>query len=103
MRETVKQGDIIAFADHPIKGLVLSKDIFNRTGMSILCPVANSAPEDPLHISVGIGKETYIALCEHLKSFDLKKRHYKTLGSIDYAQIQEVTDAVQGIFDYYPF
>lgn len=98
-----EQGDLLLFSGENRKALVLSKDFFNRSGLSVVCPVVSQAAEDALHIPISTEKDCGIALCEHLKTADLKNRRYKKIGTIPYSQIQEVTDAVQAIFDYYPY
>lgn len=99
----VAQGTIIELSNEKKKAIVLSKDFFNQSGLSVVCPIVLTATEDVLHIPLTVNGEQVIALCEHLKTVDLAKRHYKTIGTITYAQIQEVTDVVQAIFDYYPY
>lgn len=98
-----EQGDLLVFTRENKKALVISKDFFNRSGLSVVCPVVSQASEDALHIPISTEKEFGVALCEHLKTTDLAKRHYKKIGAIPYSQIQEVTDAVQAIYDYYPY
>lgn len=44
-----------------------------------------------------------MSLLENLKSADLTAVHYKTVTSISFAQIQNISDAVQAIFDYFPY
>ncbi len=99
----VEQGTVIELSNEKKKALVVSKDFFNQSGLSVICPVVISATEDALHIPLIINGEQEIALCEHLKTVDLEKRHYKKIGTIAFSQIQEITDAIQAIFDYYPF
>lgn len=99
----VHQGDILRFPNNKDAFLVLSKDFLNQTGMSILCPLITSAPIGSLRIAVSIeGYNGYTKL-EALKGIDLSSRHYQVLGQLSYDQIQNVSDAVQGLFAYYPF
>ena len=53
-----------------------------------------------MHITVQL---CLTALLEHLRSLDLQARHYRKISSISYEQVQDISDAVQGIFDYYPY
>lgn len=99
----VHQGEIILFEGSGQCALVLSKDFFNRTGMAIVCPVMKRASEDALHIPVHLPDCEGTAMVEQLKTFDLARRFYQTIGRLSYDQIQNITDAVQGIFDYYPY
>ncbi|MBQ9157642.1 MAG: type II toxin-antitoxin system PemK/MazF family toxin [Eubacterium sp.] len=43
------------------------------------------------------------AMIEQLRSLDIKSRHYKRISEISFEQIQNISDAVQSIFDYYPW
>lgn len=98
-----EQGEILELQGRVRYVLVLSRDLFNRTGMSIVCPVVDNTFEDALHIPVQTGRVQGTALCEQIISMDLSARFYRNCGKINYMQIQNVTDAVQAIFDYYPY
>ena len=99
----VQQGDIIRLESSAIHALVLSRDFFNRSGMAVVCPIFSTLPGDALHIPVSAGQYKGIAAVEQMKSLDLKKRIYTVLTHLDVPQIQNISDAAQGIFDYYPF
>lgn len=99
----VKQGEIILIEGNRQCALVLSRDLFNRTGLAVLCPVMKSTSADALHIPVSYPEYEGIAMIEQLKTFDLNKRLYQTIAQLSYDQIQNLTDAVQAIFDYYPY
>ena len=101
--EVLNQGEIIRLETSGITGLVLSRAFFNRSGMAVVCPVVACAAEDALHIPVTGEKLKGVALLEHLKSLDLRTRFYERIEVLTYQQIQNISDAVQGIFDYYPF
>ena len=100
---SVKQGEVIELEGGVPRALVLSKDVFNKTGLCIACPVAKRAGDDALHIPITLDAFSGVALCEHLRALDMKKRHYKTVGTLSLSQMQDVADAVQGIFDCYPY
>ena len=100
----VHQGEILELSDKNLTILVLSRDFFNASGLAVVCPVVDRADPDALHIKIEISPGVVrTALVEQLKSLDLHARYYKTCGRIDFSQIQDISDAVQGIFDYYPF
>ena len=101
--QIAEQGDILELSERKLQVLVLSKDFFNRSGLSIVCPFVQSASEDALHIPVETKDRSGIALCEQLKTIDLARRHFRKKDRLNYPQIQEITDAVQSIFDYYPY
>lgn len=99
----VRQGDILFLEKNSMYVLVLSKDFFNRSGLAVVCPVQKEAFEDALHIKVETPVFKGIALLEHIKSIDLQARFYRKITEIQFEQIQDISDAVQSIFEYYPF
>lgn len=103
MERHVHQGDIIRLSESRIEALVLSKDFFNRTGMAVLCPIRKDGISSVLHIRITDGDYKGLACLDGMKSLDLRKRYYSVIGSIDFFQIQEISDTVQAIFDYYPY
>lgn len=99
----VRQGDVLFLEKNSMHVLVLSRDFFNRSGIAIVCPVRKEAFEDALHISVETPVFKGTALLEHIKSIDLQTRFYRKITEIPFEQIQDISDAVQSIFEYYPF
>lgn len=99
----IKMGEVLRLKDVGFPVLVLSKDFFNKSGMIVACPIAEKAAPDALHIPIHTENLSGIALLEHLKSLDIRARFYKSEGRISFEQIQDIADAVQSIFDYYPF
>ena len=96
----VEQGDIIQI--EKLKGyfLVVSKDFFNSTEQAIVCPMVKDTFSDPLHIEAS-GKEVKgIVMCEQMRLVDLRYRGLKRVDAISYSQRINITDAIQGIFDY---
>ena len=74
-----------------------------QSGLCVVCPVVENTAADALHIRVKADSFVGIAMCEQLKTMDLKNRYFRKKGSLSYGMIQEITDAVQSIFDYYPY
>ena len=101
--ENVKQGEIVSLDTSRMKALVLSKDFFNQSGMAIVCPVVGKTSPDALHVPVETKSFKGIAMLEQMKSMDFRVRHYRTLGIVPFDKLQEISDIVQSIFDYYPF
>ena len=99
----VQQGDIIRIEGIKTDALVLSREFFNLSGMSVVCPIFHKLQEDALHIPVKTEGYCGIAAIEQMKSLDMKKRFYSRIGHLGIPQIQNISDAVQGIFEYYPF
>ena len=117
-----QQGDILWLEQEEQYVLVLSREFFNQSGMSVVCPLRDNAKPDALHIGIFSDAYNGTALLEHLRSLDLQARHYRKISrlehlrsldlqarhcrkisSISYEQVQDISDAVQGIFDYYPY
>ena len=98
-----QQGDILWLEQEEQYILVLSREFFNQSGMSVVCPLRDNAKPDALHIGIFSDAYNGTALLEHLRSLDLQARHYRKISSISYEQVQDISDAVQGIFDYYPY
>ena len=101
--EHVQQGEIIILEGSRQHALVLSRDFFNKSGLAVLCPVVKNASKDALHIPVFLPEYEGTAIIEQLKTLDMDKRLYQTVGNLPYDQMQNLADAVQGIFDYYPY
>ena len=98
----IHQGEILCLEKPETYILVLSRDFFNRTGMTVVCPLTECASGDALHIAVASEKYNGTALLEQLRSIDLRARHFRKISEISMNQIQDISDAVQGIFEYYP-
>lgn len=101
--DLVRQGDILFLEKNSIHVLVLSRDFFNKSGLTVVCPVKKEAFKDALHITVETPVFNGTALLEHIKSIDLQAGFYKKITSIPFDQIQNISDAVQSIFEYSPF
>ena len=97
---TIDQGDIIKAEG--LKGfyLIVSKNFFNITEQAILCPIVDDASPDPLHIAIKSDEAAGTVLCEQMRMVDLRYRGFKRVGRIPYEVVMDVTDAIQGIFDY---
>lgn len=97
---TIEQGDIVRVEG--LKGcyLVVSKNFFNMTELAILCPIVEDAFSDPLHIAVKAEEVKGNVLCEQMRLIDLRYRGFKKIDRIPYEIIIDVTDTIQGIFDY---
>lgn len=98
--EQIHQGDILKIEriKHPV--LVLSKDFFNTSGEIIGCPIMEHSLEGPLHIYVTTDEVIGYVQCEKLALLDLHVRGYKKISRLKMADIINVSDAVQGIFEY---
>lgn len=97
-----EQGDILLVEKISEPVLVVSKNFFNKTEQAIVCPIVRNAFPDPLHIEIEADGICGKVLCEQMKLIDLQYRGYKVISLIKYVDIINITDAIQGIFDYFP-
>lgn len=96
------QGDIIKITGYKNKLLIVSKNAFIKaTGVFHVCPLLENISEGPLHIYIeGRNNEKGIVICEQMKMIDPSARACKKMDSVPYEMIMNVSDAIQGIFEY---
>lgn len=100
MKDPLHQGDILKVERIKQPVLVVSKDFFNQTSEIIGCPIYLDGEPGPLHIHIQTDKMEGYAQCEKLSLLDLKVRGYSKITRIHISDIINITDAIQGIFDY---
>lgn len=98
--ELLHQGDILKIEkiNHPV--LVVSKDFFNSSGEIIGCPIISNSIPGPLHIWMNTEENQGYIQCEKLVLLDLSIRGYKKVDRLPISEIINVSDAIQGIFEY---
>lgn len=96
----IHQGDIIKIES--LKGyyLVTSKNFFDTTREAFLCPIAQDTFPDPLHIAFDTPELRGRVLCEHLRLIDLRKKEIEKIAHLKDADLVDIMDAIQSIFDY---
>ena len=94
------QGDILLIEDISLPVLVVSKDFFNKSGVIIVCPIYKQGEPGPLHIEIQTMKTKGLVHCEKMKLFDMCIRGFSKIDRIGMDKITDISDAVQGIFDY---
>ena len=96
----ISQGDILKIEKikHPV--LVVSKDFFNTSGQIIGCPIILDSIAGPLHIWMSTEETAGYIQCEKLALLDLAVRGYKKVDRLPLAEMINVSDAIQGIFEY---
>ena len=100
---TFSQGDIIKINGLGNKlFLVISKNAFIKaSNIFHVCPMLNDVPEGPLHIKVVGEKSTSgTVICEQIKLIDPSSRRCNRLDSLHYGDVMNISDAIQGIFEY---
>lgn len=98
--EGLHQGDILKIEGikHPV--LVASKDFFNTSGEIIGCPIIHNSGPGPLHIWMSAENTEGYIHCEKLALLDLSVRGYRKMGRLPLPEMMNVSDAIQGIFEY---
>lgn len=100
MKVEIHQGDIIKIEKIKNPVLVTSKDFFNQTGEIIGCPIFPESEAGPLHIRIKTERINGYVQCEKLALLDLKVRGFSKIDVIPISDVINITDAIQGIFDY---
>ena len=97
---TLHQGDILRIEKikHPV--LVASKDFFNTSGAIIGCPIIGNSNAGPLHIWMSTENVEGYVQCEKLALLDLSVRGYKKVDRLPISEMINISDAIQGIFEY---
>lgn len=96
------QGDIIKIAGFKTEFLIISKNSFiNAVHMFHVCPLLSAEKAGPLHITVtGNNGSSGTAICEQIKLIDPAIRNCRKTDWLPYGQIMEISDAIQGMFEY---
>ena len=100
MKEEISQGDILKIERIKKPVLVVSKDFFNQTGEIIGCPIYESGESGALHIRIDTDEVVGYVQCEKLALLDMNIRGFQKIDRIHMPEIIDITDAIQGIFDY---
>ncbi len=99
----ITQGDILQVEGVPNPVLVVSKNYFNTSEQIIACPILSGIKGNFLHTSIETKDMQGTVVCEQLRLLDLRRRGYKKVSEIHAADIMNIVDIIQGIFDYYPY
>ena len=96
----IQQGSILKVEKISFPVLVVSKPFFNESGLVIACPIIEKSVAAPLHIKIEAKQYSGFVHCEDLKLLDIKSRRHSVVDSIEMSDIINISDAIQGIFDY---
>ena len=96
------QGDILKISGYRNSFLIVSKNAFiEATGVFHVCPIMKEISEGALHIRItGKIKETGVVMCEQIKLIDPQARSCGKIDSISYSSLMNISDALQGVFEY---
>lgn len=96
----IRQGELLKVDGIKYPVLVVSKDYFNQLGGVIGCPVYKEGSEGAIHIRICTDLVEGVVYCEKMSLMDMKTRHFSVIDRINLADIIDITDAIQSIFDY---
>ena len=97
---SVEQGDLLRVEGISQPVMVVSNNVFNRSGKAIVCPIMKKAVPGPLHIELkGTQTKGYV-LCEQVRYLDLTARGYSKIETPHYFEIMDISDAVVSMFEY---
>ena len=94
----VEQGDILRVNGINNSVLVVSKNAINESGCVMVCPIMSG--EASATLSYPIDTDRYV-LCDNLRRLDIEPRGFSYDGRVSMAQLINLLDRVQSIFDYY--
>lgn len=98
------QGDVIKIDGFRSHFLIVSNNAFIQAAKVFhICPIieAGRGAAGPLHIAItGNNGEKGIAICEQIKMIDPSARACSRVDAVSYGAIMDVSDAVQGMFEY---
>jgi len=102
LKAEFSQGDLIQISGFKNLFLIVSKNAFIRAvHMFHICPVLKNIEEGPLHIQIaGINGSSGTAVCEQIKLIDPVQRGCIRKDRLSYAAMVNISDAIQGIFEY---
>lgn len=95
-----EQGDLLKIDGIQQPVIVVSNDVFNQSGKSIVCPIVQSAQEGPLHIKLKDSSVQGVVLCEQVRYLDLAARRFHKLTATHYFDIMDISDAVVSMIEY---
>ncbi len=96
------QGDIVKLQGFKDSFVVISNNAFIRAMDRVhLCLMTTWEKEGPLHIRVkGKNGTEGVVSCEQLRLIDPVSRGMHRIDRLAYRDIIEISDAVQGMFEY---
>lgn len=96
------QGDIIRISGFKVPFLIISNNAFIRaTHVFHVCPFLKEVDAGPLHIiSRGVSGTDGTVICEQIKLIDPTVRICHRIDRLPYGSIMDISDAMQGIFEY---
>ena len=74
--------------------------IYNTSCEIVGCPIIRNSTSGPLHIWMATAENEGYIQCEKLALLDMSFRGYKKVARLPISEMINVSDAIQGIFEY---
>lgn len=96
------QGDVIKISDLKGKYVIVSNDSFIKFYDAFhVCPIIQGNNDSPIHPLINTNLDAdYIAICEQIKLIDSQSRTCSKISHLNLRDIQNISDIIQGIFEY---
>lgn len=94
------QGDVIRVEGIKTPLLVVSRDFYNEDEQVITCPLVKQCRVSVINVKVNFEGEDMFVLCDQIKQLDINFRGSKKIGQISVKDRMEVSDILQGLFEY---
>lgn len=95
----VEQGDILMCDDVKFPVVVVSKNTYNKSGKAIVCPLINDDGA-VLSFCVTLNDSKKYAQCDDVRRLDLSKRFFSVVGRLGMADLLNVLNRVNSLFDF---
>lgn len=94
----VNQGDIVKCDGIEFPFVVVSNNIYNKSGSVLVCPIVK---KNMSVLSFPINSQSIkgYAQCDNLRMINLKKRDYIIKGSVSIAELLNIIDMIAAITD----
>ena len=98
----LSQGDIVKLQGYTNYFLVVSNNAYIRSAeMFHACLMTTWEKDGPLHIRVkGVNGTEGVVSCEQIRLIDPASRGFQHIDRLAYRDLMEVSDAIQGMFEY---
>ena len=94
------QGEIYKIIGIKYPVLVVSKDYYNQSGNAVCCPILNTKVDSPICQFITTDDIAGYVYCDETRKIDMHARVSKRVGKVSLTDIINISDIIQGIYDY---
>ena len=96
----VEQGDIVKVGGVDVPLLIVSSNIYNKSGAAVACPIVKNADNATLKVFIENEQVSGFVLCDNMKRVNIGERGYTSKGHTPLTKMIMIIDMIQSIFDY---